>query len=337
MRDAHAIYMGPVSNGDSTTWCAPAGVASLPLAAPGLPLRLPARSPTAPRSVGTDPAPAHRRAANPRATPPPHDLRGRADTAPPRDHRRGGGPRRAINSVAGGGTLLTFPALVGLGIPPLVANATSTVALWPAAVSSMWGYRGELAGSRRWVAAFAPPSLLGGLLGALLLLRTSNERFDALVPWLVLGATALFIGQRPVLAALRRRASASPAVDDQTRTSRFPPPAVLFYQGLVSIYGGYFGAGVGILMLGALGFMGLSNIHRMNGLKNWGGLCMNAIAAATFIVSGIVDWPVALAMAVGATVGGYTGSRLAQRTPQKYVRALIAAIGLVSGVWLLVR
>lgn len=243
----------------------------------------------------------------------------------------------AINSVAGGGTLLTFPALIGLGIPPLVANATSTVALWPAAVASMWGYRRELTGSRRWVLAFAPPSFVGGLLGALLLLRTSNERFDALVPWLVLGATALFIVQRPVLAALRRRAGSSPTADDQSLTSRYPPAAVLFYQGLVSIYGGYFGAGVGILMLGALGFMGLSNIHRMNGLKNWGGLCMNAVAAITFIVSGIVDWPVALAMAVGATAGGYGGSRLAQRTPQKYVRALIAAIGLVSGIWLLLR
>lgn len=243
----------------------------------------------------------------------------------------------AINSVAGGGTLLTFPALIGLGIPPLIANATSTVALWPAAVSSMWGYRGELTGSRPWVLAFAPPSFVGGLLGALLLLRTSDERFDALVPWLVLGATTLFIVQRPVLAALRRRGGRSAAVDDRSLTSRHPPLAVLFYQGLVAIYGGYFGAGVGILMLGALGFMGLSNIHRMNGLKNWGGLCMNAVAAVTFIVSGIVDWPVALAMAVGATLGGYVGSRLAQRTPQKYVRALIGAIGLVSGVWLLLR
>jgi len=243
----------------------------------------------------------------------------------------------AINSVAGGGTLLTFPALVGLGIPPLVANATSTVALWPAAASSMWGYRGELAGSRRWVLAFAPPSFIGGLLGALLLLRTSNARFDALVPWLVLGATTLFILQRPVLAALRRHAGASPAADDQALTRRYPPPTVLCYQALVAIYGGYFGAGVGILMLGALGFMGLSNIHRMNGLKNWGGLCMNAIAAVTFIVSAIVDWPVALAMAVGATIGGYAGSRLAQRTPQRYLRGFIAVIGLVSGVWLLLR
>jgi uncharacterized membrane protein YfcA len=243
----------------------------------------------------------------------------------------------AINSVAGGGTLLTFPALIGLGIAPLVANATSTVALWPAAVSSMWGYRGELAGSRRWVLALAPPSLVGGLLGALLLLRTTNERFDAIVPWLVLGATTLFVVQRPVLAALRRHSGAAPAADDRSLTQLVPPLGVLFYQGLVSIYGGYFGAGAGILMLGALGFMGLSNIHRMNGLKNWGALCMNAVAATTFVASGIVDWPVALAMAGGATVGGYAGSRLAQRTPQRYIRALIGAIGLGSGIWLLLR
>lgn len=255
----------------------------------------------------------------------------------------------AVNAVAGGGTLLTFPALVGLGIPPLIANATSTVALWPAAVASMWGYRRELRGARRWVAAFAPPSLIGGLLGALLLIRTPNDRFAAIVPWLVLGATALFIAQRPVMAAIRHHrarmrtgtlgnAAPSPATeDDETLTRRFPPLAVLGYQLLVAIYGGYFGAGVGILMLGALGFMGLANIHRMNGLKNWGGLCMNAIAAITFVVSGIVDWPVALAMAVGATAGGYAGSHLAQLAPQKHVRTAIAAIGLLSGGWLFVR
>jgi len=117
-------------------------------------------------------------------------------------------------------------------------------------------------------------------------------------------------------------------------TSRRPPLAILLYQFLVAIYGGYFGAGVGILMLAALGFMGLSNIHRMNGLKNWGGLCMNAVAATMFAFTSLVSWPVALAMATGAISGGYLGSRTAQKVPQKLVRGAVVAIGLISGVLL---
>jgi uncharacterized membrane protein YfcA len=250
----------------------------------------------------------------------------------------------AVNSIAGGGTLLTFPALVGLGIPPIVANATSTVALWPGALGSMWGYRRELEGMRQWAAAFAAPSLLGGLIGAWLLLRTPADRFAALVPWLVLGATALFMVQGPITAAFARRRSAGGGVESESGERQPPLPtsplhspsaAVVAYQFLVAIYGGYFGAGVGILMLAALGFAGLANIHQMNGLKNWGGLCMNAVAAVTFAFSDIVNWPVALSMAVGATLGGYGGSRLAQRVPQGAVRRAIVLIGLGSGLWML--
>jgi uncharacterized membrane protein YfcA len=237
----------------------------------------------------------------------------------------------AMNAVAGGGTLLTFPALIGLGIPPLTANATSTVALWPGSASSFWGYRRELTGARRWAIGFALPSLLGGAVGALLLLATDEQTFSDLVPWLVLGATVLFMGQGPLGAWLRRRQT--PSASDGT--DRFPKPQLLFFQFLIGIYGGYFGAGAGILMLAALGLMGLTNIHRMNGLKNWGGLCMNAVAAITFAASGLVNWQVALSMAVGAISGGYLGSRIAQRVGQQAVRVVIVLIGLGSGVWLL--
>jgi uncharacterized membrane protein YfcA len=258
----------------------------------------------------------------------------------------------AVNSIAGGGTLLTFPALVGLGIPPIVANATSTVALWPGALGSMWGYRRELTGMQRWAAVFAMPSLGGGLVGAALLLRTPPDRFAALVPWLVLGATVLFMAQGAItrearssalgfgLSALGREPrSREPRADSrepraESLTIRLPP-SVLFYQFLVAIYGGYFGAGVGILMLAALGFAGFTNIHQMNGLKNGGGLCMNAVAAVTFAFTDIVSWPVALAMAAGAALGGYAGSRMAQRVPQLVVRRAIVVIGITSGVWLL--
>jgi uncharacterized protein len=233
-----------------------------------------------------------------------------------------------------------------LGIPPIVANATSTVALWPGALGSMWGYRRELEGMRHWAVAFALPSLAGGLVGAWLLLRTPPDRFATLVPWLVLGATVLFMVQGPITAAAVRRRAGGEQEGRGTRdglqhprlaqrTSAIPR-SVLFYQFLVAIYGGYFGAGVGILMLAALGFAGFTNIHQMNGLKNWGGLCMNAVAAITFAFSDIVSWPVALAMAVGALLGGYAGSRMAQRVPQRAVRRAIVVIGLTSGVWLLV-
>ncbi len=256
----------------------------------------------------------------------------------------------AVNAIAGGGTLITFPTLLALGVPPIVANATSTVALWPGTVGSMWGYRRELEGARAWAVRFAIPSLAGGMVGALLLLRTSSERFSTLVPFLVLGATGLFIVQGPLTAFLRaRRALASTAELPVTQSSgtgpsaasgatALAPPAVplLVYQFLVSIYGGYFGAGMGILMLAALGFMGLVNIHQMNGLKNWGGTCINIVAVAIFAASGVVNWPIAMAMAAGAAAGGYAGSGLAQRIAQRTVRRLIIAIGLSSGIWLLV-
>ena len=243
----------------------------------------------------------------------------------------------AMNSIAGGGTLLTFPALVALGVPPLHANATSTVALVPGSIGSIWGYRGVLKGSELWALSFAVPSVLGGAAGALLLLVTPAERFSALVPWLVLGATGLFMIQRPAMRWISghpHTAHGAEPTAEETLTSRRPPLSLLAYQFSVAIYGGYFGAGVGILMLAALGFMGLTNIHRMNGLKNWCGVCMNVVAASMFAFSSLVKWPVALAMAAGAVTGGYLGSRTAQRIPQDLVRGAIVAIGLVSGLLL---
>lgn len=238
-----------------------------------------------------------------------------------------------VNSIAGGGTLLTFPALIALGVPPLVANATSTVALWPGALSSMYGYRAHLRGLLRWAMVFAIPSLLGGLCGALLLLHTPESRFEAIVPWLVLGATFLFGIQGTLTRRLRPQGSAARA-DDGTLRPRHGLTA-LMWQFLVGVYGGYFGAGIGILMLAVLGFMGFSDIHRMNGLKNWGGLCINFVAALLFAFSGIVDWAVALAMGVGAIAGGYAAAHFAQRVPQLVVRRAIIVVGIASGLWLM--
>jgi len=238
-----------------------------------------------------------------------------------------------VNAIAGGGTLLTFPALVALGVPPLIANATSTVALWPGTLTSFWGYRDALTGARTWTVRWALPSLLGGITGAVLLLSTPERKFADGVPWLIWGATLLFMVQGPVMRWVVGHAA---PVGDGAELAP-PRTGFLFYQFFVAIYGGYFGAGAGILMLAALGMMGLKNIHTMNGLKNWGGLNINVVAVLIFAISGIVNWPVALTMAVGAAVGGIVGARLAQRVGQQWVRRAIIAIGLGSGAWMLLQ
>ena len=241
----------------------------------------------------------------------------------------------AINSIAGGGTLLTFPALLGLGVPAVAANATSTVALWPGSFGSMWGYRRELVGIERWAMRLAIPSIFGGLVGAWLLLVTPEERFRAIVPWLVFGATVLFAVQGVVMRWLKERL----AVTGSFTTTRPLDPAwgMLASQFCVGIYGGYFGAGAGIVMLAVFGLMGLTNIHQMNGLKNINGICFNGIAAIAFASKGLVNWPIALVMAIGSTVGGYGMSGLAQRVPQAWVRTAVVCIGFASAVWLLVK
>jgi len=236
----------------------------------------------------------------------------------------------AINSIAGGGTLLTFPALVALGVPPLVANATSTVALVPGSFSSMLGYREVLGNVRPWIIAFAVPSLVGGAVGAWLLIVTPERRFTDIVPFLVLGATLLFLVQRPLLSVLERRHQG--IVRDAA-----PNTAFVIAQFFVAIYGGYFGAAAGIVMLGALGLMGLSDIHQMNGLKNWAAICFNGVAAGMFIFSGLVNWPIALVMAAGSAVGGWTAARVAQRVPRERVRGLVVIIGLAAAAWLFIR
>lgn len=247
----------------------------------------------------------------------------------------------AVNAVAGGGTLLTFPALIWAGQLEVVANATSTVALWPGAASSFWGYRSELRSSWGEMFVLAVPSFLGGVAGALLLVRTSNATFAALVPWLILLATLLFLAQRPLAEWQRRRAAraagATRAVEGDGRPTATRWFAVLAFQFLVGVYGGYFGAGIGILMLAAFGYLGFTNIHHMNALKNLNGMCINGIAAALFIMKGLVDWRLALLMAAGAIVGGYAGAGTARRVGQNAVRGTVVAIGFLLTAWLLVR
>jgi hypothetical protein len=236
----------------------------------------------------------------------------------------------AINSVAGGGTLLSFPTLMWLGLPSIVANATSTIAIWPGSLASAWGYRRELRTVEPRIWVLVAPSLVGGLGGALLLRMTPVPLFDRLVPFLILGATCLFVAQEPLQRILihpRSSAGTSP---------RWLASAMLF-QLMVGVYGGYFGAGAGILMLAAFGILGLRDIHQMNGLKSLLAVSMNGVAGLYFVWKGMIYWPETLVMAVGAIVGGVAGAGIARRVGQQTVRRLVVGIGFGIALLLLIR
>jgi hypothetical protein len=234
-----------------------------------------------------------------------------------------------INSVAGGGTLLSFPSLIWLGRDPIIANATSTVALWPGSLGGVFGFRRELQSSNRRSLWLGVPSLLGGAMGAFLLLRTSSGTFSLIVPYLILGATLLLAAQEQITKKLR--------LSSPERPSRAWWIGALFFQFLIGIYGGYFGAGIGILMLAALGLLGLTDIHEMNGLKNLFALLINGIAAIYFIVSGAVIWIDVLVMMTAATLGGYFGAGVARRLGRRFVRWIVILIGLSMSVSLFFR
>jgi len=240
-----------------------------------------------------------------------------------------------VNSIAGGGTLLTFPALLAAGLPAVSANATSTVALVPGSMSAFWGYRHEIRGEGRLLAAMAVPSLIGGIVGALTADRVGDDAFAKLAPLLVLGATVLFMAQDPIRRWALRFADAES--HDPNRRSARHLAAVSAFQLLVALYGGFFGAGIGILMLASLALLGLTDIHRMNGLKNLAAICINGLAAVTFALAGRVNWPVAGMMMIGGVLGGFAGARMAKRLGQETVKRLVVAIGLTISVVLAVR
>ena len=235
-----------------------------------------------------------------------------------------------VNSVAGGGTLISFPVLIWLGRNPILANATNATALWPGSLAGMVGFRRELKGSRRWVLLLSAPSLIGAALGAYLLLHTSSRTFSALVPYLILLATLLLAAQEVITRRMRQTA-------EHHKSHKWWAGAVIF-QFFVGIYGGYFGAGIGILMLAALGLLGLTDIHQMNGLKNLLTVYINGIAAIYFVMSGAVLWVDVLLMAAGAIVGGYSGAGLARKLGRRFVRYAVVAIGLsITAVMLFLR
>jgi uncharacterized protein len=223
-----------------------------------------------------------------------------------------------INAVAGGGTLLTFPALLTAGLGPVGANATSTVALWPGQFSSVWAYRRHIGEERRRALTLGVPALLGGAIGSVLLLALPESAFAAVVPWLILFACALLALQGPIKTFVGGHAVGN------------HPVAHWVIQLLISIYGGYFGAGIGILMLAAMGILVPSSMQHANALKVLLALLTNGVAAILFAVSGKVDLHIALIMAVASLAGGWIGALLAQRLPPTGMRAFAIAVGLFA-------
>ncbi len=261
----------------------------------------------------------------------------------------------AVNTIVGAGTLLTFPLLVALGVPPLVANVSNTVGLVPAAVTGAWGYRRELAGRWRVVARMAAYSTVGSVVGAVLLLVAPADTFTSVVPWLLLLAAGLAAAQPRISASLRRReslaalaAGTSLADDDGEDPAEAPPavadrvtrpltPGLALGIAATGVYGGYFGAAQGVILLTMLGIWWSADLHRANGAKVVLAGMANLVGGAIFVFSGEVDWAIAALIAVGSAAGGVLGARLGRRIPAPVLRVVIVVAALAAAVALWVR
>lgn len=231
-----------------------------------------------------------------------------------------------VNSVAGGGTLLTFPVLVWALGTSVGANATSTTVLFPGSIAAAWGYRRELKDQRKWIVPLIVPSLIGGLLGTYLVVRFDEKVFEHLVPWLILLATALFLLQ-PFIS--RWTGIGKP----HQKPSPLVFTGIVGFQFLVALYGGYFGAGIGILMLSSLALMGMGDIHQMNALKSLLASAINGMSVIVFVAYGKVDWKYAAAMVIAAVIGGFVGASVARRLDKNVVRYSVVGIGLVLSAY----
>jgi uncharacterized membrane protein YfcA len=229
-----------------------------------------------------------------------------------------------LNSVAGGGSFVAFPALLFAGVPPVPANATNTIALWPGAIASAVAYRRELADVRRELVPLGVAALLGGLAGSLLLLHTAERTFVLLIPWLLLFATLLFTFGGSVARRL-------------TGGRRAPLALGIAVQLGISVYGGYFGGGMGIMMLAVFTLLGMTHIHRMNALKNVLGTLINGVAVVAFVLAGAVRWAPGVVMIAGGMIGGYVGAAVARKVDPKRVRTLVVLVAWGMTLYFFVR
>ncbi|HEY7851102.1 MAG TPA: sulfite exporter TauE/SafE family protein [Ktedonobacterales bacterium] len=247
----------------------------------------------------------------------------------------------ALNSVAGGGSFISFPMLLFTGVPAIAANATNAMAVWPGSMASIPPYRKDLAHERRELVIFSAVSVVGGVLGAVLLLRTPPSLFQGLVPWLLLIATLIFAFGGNVTQWLRGRRKASAKAQAAEATSAASDAGVTsgalvvvgVIQFIIALYGGFFGGGMGIMMLAGFALLGMRDIHAMNALKVVLASIINGVAVVAFAIAGAIFWPQALLMVVGAIIGGYGGASLAHRVPPQYVRWFAIAVGLLVSAY----
>jgi len=238
----------------------------------------------------------------------------------------------ALNSVAGGGSFIGVPALLSAGIAPVAANATTTLAMWPGSLSSAIAYRQEIARARHWLTTLGAASLIGGLVGGWLLIRTPDQRFLDLLPWLMFAAAATFtIGGRVADRLLRR------AKPNSAPSAPRAPVWILLFQFVIAIYGGYFGGGMGIMMLAAFSIAGMNDIHEMNGLKTLLAVAINGVALVEFIANGAIAWAPGLIMVAGGIVGGYYGAFLARKVDVAVVRTVVVVVAWTMTVYFFIR
>jgi uncharacterized membrane protein YfcA len=235
----------------------------------------------------------------------------------------------AVNAVAGGGTILTFVTLLWLGIPAVKADATSAVGLWPGGFGGAWGFRHEITKAKRWWFWLAVPSVAGGALGAYLLVNLPPRTFAAIAPYLVLGATVLLALEEPIKKALH-------GVQGKAGSLR-QKAAALGVEFVISIYGGYFGAGLGFLVLTALQLFGVKDLDQANGLKNVLALAIKGVAVIYFIVIATVVWHAVVVMIVGAIAGAYAGALIEHQVEQRTMHWVIVGIGMAMTALLFVR
>jgi uncharacterized membrane protein YfcA len=236
----------------------------------------------------------------------------------------------AINSVAGGGTLISFPILIALGLSPKIANATNTVGIWWGALGSIWGFRPELARTPQRMRWLLLPAAIGSIGGAELLNVTSPETFERIVPWLILFSVVLFMIQAPIQKMLRSAEAAQ-------RGDRSWMAMAVVAQLAVAVYGGYFGAGMSIMMLSILALIGMTDILEMSAMTSLLSLSINGVAGVYFSIAHLVVWPYAIAMGVGAILGGYLAAGLARRIGKVAIRRFVIAVGLTIAIVLFIR
>ena len=234
-----------------------------------------------------------------------------------------------LNSVAGGGSFFTVPTMIFSGILPILANTTNTLGLWTGTVASLGAYRRELAQVRlKLMILLVSTSLIGGILGAILLLHTPQKTFVILLPYLLLIAILLFTFSGPITKRLHAR-----KIEEQANLSLMAIISVSVAQFIISIYGGYFGGGAGMLMLATLALMGMENIHSMNALKSLLGASINGVAVITFIIANAIVWPQAISMIIGAVIGGYGGGYFARKIEPQWIRYFVMVVGFAMTIY----